>query len=143
MPKFRIEKIIQAERQRVFDIVANYEGFEKLLPNYFPSIRIRSVRDNISVVEEHLKIGDKELVMTTKHITNYPETHEVFVIGGDAKGSHIIEKYEKIPNGTKIIVEADIKLKGVMRIIGLLGKQKIASEYGKIIDEFAKIVESP
>lgn len=143
MPKFRIEKVIQAERQRVFDIVANYESFEKLLPNYFPSIRIRSVRDNVSVVEEHLKIGDKELVMTTKHITNYPETHEVFVIGGDAKGSHIIEKYEKIPNGTRIIVDADVKLKGMMRIAGLLGKQKIASEYGKIIDEFAKIVENP
>lgn len=142
MPKFRIEKIIQAERQRVFDIVANYESFEKLLPNYFPSIRVRSVRDNVSVVEEHLKIGDKELVMTTKHITNYPETHEVLVIGGDAKGSHVIEKYEKIANGTKIVVDVDIKLKGIMLIAGLLGKQKIASEYGKILDEFAKIIES-
>jgi coenzyme Q-binding protein COQ10 len=137
-----MEKIIKAERQHVFDVVANYEGFEKILPQYFPSIRIRSVRENTAVVEEHLRLGDRELVMMTKHVTKYPEIHEVFVIGGDAKGSHIVEKYEKVPDGTKLVVDADIKLKGLMKIAGLFAKQKITLEFGKIIDEFAKIAEN-
>jgi coenzyme Q-binding protein COQ10 len=143
LPKIKLEKIVRAERQHVFDIVANYENFEKILPQYFPSIRVRSVRDNTAVVEEHLRLGSRELVMMTKHVTKYPEVHEVFVIGGDAKGSHIVEKYEKIPEGTKMIVDANIKLKGIMVIAGALGKNKISSEFGKIIDEFAKLAEKP
>lgn len=141
MPKISVEKIINAERQHVFDIVANYENFEKVLPQYFPSIRVRSVRDNTAVVEEHLILGDKELIMMTKHVTKYPELHEVFVIGGDAKGSHIIEKYEKIPQGTKVKIDADLKLKGMMRILGMFGKNKLSSEYQKIVDAFAQIAE--
>ncbi|MEW6043739.1 MAG: SRPBCC family protein [Thermoproteota archaeon] len=141
MPKIHLEKIIKAERQAVFDIVANYENFQNILPQYFPSIRVRSVRDNVAVVEEHLKLGDRELVMTTKHITKYPELHEIFVLGGDAKGSHIIEKYEKTDEGTKLIVDADIKLGGVKAIVAILAKKKISSDFGKIIDEFAKIAE--
>ncbi|MGI0004153.1 MAG: type II toxin-antitoxin system RatA family toxin [Candidatus Nitrosotenuis sp.] len=141
MPKIHLEKLIKAERQAVFDVVTNYENFEKLLPQYFPSVRVRSVRENVAVVEEHLRLGKRELVMTTKHVTKYPELHEVFVLGGDAKGSYIAEKYEKVSDGTKLIVDADIKLSGMNVIAGILAKKKIASDFGKIIDEFAKILE--
>ena len=142
MPKIHFEKIVKADRNRVFDVAANYEEFEKTLPQYFPSIRVRSQRDNVAVVEEHLRVAGKELVMMTKHVTTYPELHEVFVIGGDAKGSVITEKYETVPEGTKIIVDADIKLKGVMKIAGLFGKKKILNSFSKIMDEFAKIAEN-
>jgi coenzyme Q-binding protein COQ10 len=141
LPKIHLEKLIKAERQAVFDVVANYANFQNMMPQYFPSVRVRSVRENVAVVEEHLRLGKRELVMTTKHITKYPEVHEVFVIGGDAKGSHIVEKYEKATDGTNLIVDADIKLSGVSVIAGILAKKKIALEFGKIIDEFAKIVE--
>lgn len=141
MPKIVIERIIHSERQRVFDIVANYENFQNILPKYFPSVRVRSVRENVAIVEEHLRLGDKELVMTTKHVTKYPESHDVFVLGGDAKGSHISETYEKIPEGTKLTVIADIKLKGMLKIVGLFAKPKIQSEFSKVIDEFCVIAE--
>jgi len=141
LPKIHLEKLIKAERPAVFDIVANYENFEKTLPQYFPSVRVLSVRENVAVVEEHLKIGGRELVMTTKHVTKYPELHEVFVLGGDAKGSYIVEKYENIPEGTKLTMDADIRLGGMMIIAGILAKKKIASDFGKIIDEFTKIAE--
>ena len=142
MPKIHFEKIVKADREKVFDIAANYEEFQKTLPEYFTSIRVRSSRDNVAVVEEHVKISGKELVMMTKHVTQYPEIHEVFVIGGDAKGSHVIEKYESIEEGTKIIVDADIKLKGTLKIVGFFGKGKITKGFAKIMDEFAKIAES-
>jgi coenzyme Q-binding protein COQ10 len=142
LPKIHLEKLIKAERQTVFDIVANYENFENILPQYFTSIRVRSVRENVAVVEEHLKLGERELIMTTKHVTKYPETHEIFVLGGDAKGSHIIEKYEKADQGTKLVVDADIKLRGAKALGAIFAKKKIASDFGKIIDEFAKIAEN-
>lgn len=143
MPKIQLEKTIKADRQHVFDIVANYENFEKILPQYFPSVRIRSVRDNTAVVEEHLVFGGRELVMMTKHITKYPELHEVFVIGGDAKGSHIVEQYEKVPEGTKMTVNADLNLKGILKIAGLFGKKRILAEYDGIVEAFAQIAERP
>jgi len=142
LPKIHFEKIVKAERNKVFDIAANYENFQKTLPEYFTSIRVRSSRDNVAIVEEHVKISGKELVMMTKHVTQYPEIHEVFVIGGDVKGSHIVEKYESIDAGTKITVDADIKLKGTLKIIGFFGKGKITKGFVKIMDEFAKIAES-
>jgi coenzyme Q-binding protein COQ10 len=142
LPKINFEKIVKAERVKVFNIVANYEQFQKTLPKYFPSIRIRSTRGNTAVVEEHIRIAGREFIMMTKHVTKFPELHEVFVIGGDAKGSHIIERYESIQGGTKITVEADLKLAGILKIAALFGKDKIKKGFTKIIDEFAKIAEN-
>ena len=142
MPKIHFEKIVKAERNKVFDITTNYEQFQKSMPKYFPSIRIRSTRGNIAVIEEHLRISGREFVMMTKHVKQHPETHEIFVIGGDAKGSHIIERYESVNGGTKITVDADLKLTGVLKIAALFGKDKIKKGFVKIIDEFAKIAEN-
>jgi len=141
LPKISFEKIVKAERTTVFDIAANYKNFQKTLPKYFPSIRVRSVRDNVAVVEEHIRISGKELVMMTKHVTKYPELHEVFVIGGDAKGSHIIERYESVKEGTKITVEADLKFRGPLKLAAFFDKAKIQKGFAKIMDEFAKIAE--
>lgn len=141
MPKINFEKIIKAERNKVFNIAANFEQFQKTLPKYFPSIRVRSVRGNVSVVEEHVRVAGRELIMMTKHVTKYPEIHEVFVIGGDAKGSHIVERYESIIGGTRITVEANLNLKGPLKILAFFGKSKIKKGFTKIMDEFANIAE--
>lgn len=125
----------------MFDIVANFENFQNILPQYFPSIRVRSVRENTAVVEEHIRLGNKEFIMMAKHVTKYPELHEIFVIGGDAKGTHIIEKYEKIGNATKLIVDADIKLGGFLKILSLFSKKKIKTKFNQIIDELTKLAE--
>ena len=106
--------------------MANYENFQNIMPKYYPSIRVRSIRDNVGIVEEHLRLGQKELVMTTKHITKYPESHETVVLGGHIKGSHILEIYEKSDSGTKITITADIKLRGMMKLDDIFGKSKIA-----------------
>ena len=141
MLKIYFEKIVKADRNKVFDIAANYEQFEKLLPQYFPSIRIRSVRGNTAIVEEHVKIAGRELILMTKHVTKYPELHEVYVIGGNAKGSHILEKYESIQGGTKITVEANLELTWPLQIVTFFGKSKFKNGFTKIMDEFANIAE--
>ena len=99
------------------------------------------MRDDVSIVEEHIMLAGRELVMMTKHVTKPHELHEVFVVGGDAKGSHIVEIYEIIPEGTKITVEADLKLRGPLKLAAFFGKAKIQKGFIKIMDEFAKIAE--
>ena len=139
MTKISFEKTVKADRDKVFQIVTDYESFQDLLPQYFSSIKIRSTRGNVSVVEQHVQLAGQDMVMMTKHVKKEPELHDVYVIGGDAKGSHISEKYEKIPKGTKITV--DVKLKGLLRVVGFFGKNKIEENLVEIMDEFAKIAE--
>ncbi len=142
MTKFSLEKTVNAKRETVYERLSNYENYEKLVPQHFPSVRVRSVRGNVSVVEEHMNLGDKELVIMAKHVTKEPVLHEVFVIGGDAKGSYIKQQFIEISEGTKIIVDVDFKLKGKMKISSMLGKNKIEHYYAKILDDFVIIAEN-
>jgi len=142
LTKFSLEKIVYAKREIVYEKLSNYENYQKLIPQHFPSIRVRSVRGNISVVEEHMNLGDLELVIMAKHVTTEPALHEVFVIGGDAKGSYIKQQFIEVSEGTKIIVDVDLKLKGKMKMSSMFGKNKFEQDYAKILDDFAKIAEN-
>ena len=142
LPKFSLEKIIHSNRETTFDVFSDFENYQKSFPQHFPSIRVRSSRENTSVVEEHMMLGEKELVIMAKHVTDKPVLHEIFVIGGDAKGTHIKEQFIEHTDGTKIIVDVNFKLKGIMKISNLFGKDKIDKNYSKILNDFAKIAET-
>ena len=142
MPKFSVEKIVNAKREQVFEIFSNYENYQKLVPQHFPSIRIRSVRENVSIVEEHLNLCGREFIIMAKHVTNSPVLHEVFVIGGDVKGSYIKQQFVNLSEGTKIIVDFNLKFTGKLKILGILEKNKIGLGYERILDDFVKIAEN-
>ena len=142
MPKFSLEKIVNAKRETVYEILSNPENYQKLVPQHFPSVRVRSVRGNISVVEEHINLGDRELLIMAKHVTEAPILHEIFVIGGDAKGSHIKQQFIEISEGTKIVVYVDLKLKSKMKMSRIFGKNTSKQDYAKILDDFVKIAEN-
>ncbi len=142
MTKFSLEKIVNAKRETVYEILSNYGNYQKLVPQHFPSVRVRSVRGNISVVEEYINLGNRELLIMAKHVTEAPTLHDVFVIGGDAKGSHIKEQFIEISEGTKIIVDVDLKLKGKMKMSSMFGKNTFEQDYVKILDDFVKIAEN-
>jgi coenzyme Q-binding protein COQ10 len=142
LPKFSIDKIVNAQRSSVFEIFSDFENYQKLLSQHFPSVRVRSIRNNIAVVEEHMMLGDKELIIMAKHVSQSPLLHEVFVIGGDAKGSHIKEQFLDHSDGTKLLIDVDLKLKGKMKISELFAKNNLQENYSKIIDDFVKIAEN-
>lgn len=142
MSEFTLERIVNAKREVVFEILSNYENYQKLIPQHFPSIRVRSIRGNVAVVEEHLNLGGEELVIMSKHVSQEPVLHEIFVIGGDAKGSHIKQQFIEHAEGTKILIDVNLKLKGKMKIGQIFGKKKYEDSYSKIIDDFLKIAET-
>jgi len=142
LPKFSIDKIVHAQRSSVFEIFSNFENYQKLFSQHFPSVRVRSIRNDMAVVEEHLILGDKELVMMTKHVSQSPFLHEVFVIGGDAKGSQIKEQFLDHSDGTKILIDVDLKLKAKMKISELFAKNNLQENYSKIIADFVKTAET-
>ena len=142
MPNFAFEKIVNANRDDVFEVFSNFENYQKLVPQHFPSIRIRSIRDSVAVVEEHLLLGDREFVIMAKHVSKKPVLHEVFVIGGDAKGSYIKQEFIDLENKTKVLVDVSLKFKGKMKISSMFGRSDFKVDYSDVLDDFVKIAEN-
>jgi coenzyme Q-binding protein COQ10 len=138
----KFKKFTNAAREKIFEIATNYELFQTNLPQFFPSIRIISVRPNSTLVEEHLNLAGKELIVMAKHVIDEPTIHETFFVGGDAKGTKITEEYEQTPKGTRIVITVDFKSKGAMRFSGLFGRGKFENEFSKIMDELILIAEN-
>ena len=142
MPKFSLEKIVNSNRENVFDIFSNFENYQRITPQHYPSVRVRSMRGDVSVVEEHLILGNVELVIMAKHVSQKPILHEIIVIGGDAKGSKIKQEFIELENGTKVLVDVDLKFKGKMKISVLLGNNNFKQDYDDILDDFVKLSEN-
>ena len=108
MLKISFEREINGDLEKSFDIITNFENFQKLFPEFYPSILIKSVRDESSLVAEHLKLYDTEFIIMAKHFKSRPHSHEMRVIGGDLKGSRISEIFSL--HGSKTILKIDAEL---------------------------------
>ena len=111
MLKISFEREINADIEKAFDIITNFENFEKLFPEFYPSILIKSVRDESSLVAEHLKLHDTEFIIMSKHIFSNPNTHVMRVVGGDIKGSSINESFSADDGKTILKVNAELDVK--------------------------------
>ncbi len=140
MPKVRVEKIIKAEKDKVFSTITGFENLPSKLPQIFKSVKIISREGNSLVTEEFVKMAGRDITQTVKHVIQPTEKHEVFILEGDAKGSHIVESYKETSEGTKIIVEGDFKLAGNLNLLGFFAKMKIKKSINEVMDEFAKIL---
>ena len=111
MLKMSFEREINADLDKAFDIITNFENFQKLFPEFYPSILIKSVRDESSLVAEHLKLHDTEFIIMSKHFTSKNHSHEMRVVGGNIKGSSIIEIFSFDNGKTYLKVNAELDLK--------------------------------
>ena len=139
MTKIIFEKIIKSDIEKVFEMISNFENFKELFPKYYPSIITKSVRDESSLVAEHLKLDDKEFVIMAKHFNDPPHRHEMRVVGGDIKGSYIVEELTSNQSETKIVVNAEINAKKRFGIALKNTNYKKALE--EMYDDIVRIIE--
>ena len=92
MPRFSLTTVASAGLESTYATVCNPGSYQDLIPHHYPSVRVMSVRGDTSVAEEHVVLDGRELVLMAKHVATPPYRHETFVIGGDAKGSHIVHE---------------------------------------------------
>ena len=111
MLKIFFEREINADIVKAFDIISNFENFQKLFPDFYPSILIKSVRDDSSLVAEHLKLHDTEFIIMAKHFTSKPHSHQMRIVGGDIKGSSINEIFSFDNGKTSLKVNAELDVK--------------------------------
>jgi len=140
VPKVKVEKIIKADKDKVFFTITDFENLPSKLPQIFKSIKIISRKDNSVITEEFVRMAGRDITQKVKHVLQPPNKHEVFILEGDAKGSHIVETYEETSEGTKIIVEGDFTLAGKLNLLGFLAKLKIEKSINEVMDEFAEIL---
>lgn len=146
MSKISFEKIINSDITKTFKILTDFENFEKLLPEFYSSISVKSIRNESSLVAEHLHLLGNEFVIMAKHFSEPPNKHQMRVVGGDIKGSFITEliiplnvKDELNPQ-TKISVDAEIKTpKGLKNTFK---KQDYSSELENLYQKFVDVIEN-
>ena len=138
----KLEKTVKADREKVFDIFSNYELFAKIIPEYYSSILQRSLRGNVAIVAEHLKLLDEEFVIMTKHIITPYVSHESIVVGGDVKGSYIKENFTTKENGTLLQIEAEIKLKSCKKLMSYAKGKNFDHALGNMINKLITIAEN-
>lgn len=138
----KIEKIINSDIEKTFEIFSDHTKIQKFLPEFFSFVKIHSSRNNVTVVEEHLKLGTKQLTMMIKHTLEPIHLHEILIIGGDCKGSRILQKFERTDDGTRIKIEGQLKINGMFGLKGLFFNKKIHEDYSKMINALSKIAES-
>ena len=120
--------------------MTDFENLPSKLPQIFKSIKIISQKENSLITEEFVRMASRDITQKAKHVIQNPNRHEVFILEGDAKGSHIVEQYDESGNATKITVEGNFKLAGKLKILGLFAKKKIEKSIVQTIDEFEKIL---
>ena len=138
MLKISFEREINGDLEKAFDIITNFENFQKLFPNFYPSILIKSVRDESSLVAEHLKLHDTEFIIMSKHFTSKPHSHEMRVIGGDIKGSSINEIFSFDDGKTTLKVIAELDVKSSRFSKNNPYKDSLNKLYDKMISEIEK-----
>lgn len=143
MPAAAFKVAIRAGRRHAFGVAADHAVLSAYLPEYFASVRVRSRRGGVSVLEERLRLGGAELLMMVRHTSEPPALHEMSVLGGDAKGSRIVERYEDAGGGdsTLLRVSADIRmgrLDGAAAAVGLGRSRQVLAGLGRMYDAVAE-----
>tara|TARA_B100000029_G_scaffold15329_1_gene15758 strand:+ start:5521 stop:5943 length:423 start_codon:yes stop_codon:yes gene_type:complete len=140
MPKVTFEIFVNADLQKTFKILTDFENFESILPEYYSLITTKSVRDESSLAVEHLHLLGNEFVIMAKHFIKLPNIHEMRVIGGDIKGSYMIEKVIESNDKTKIIVDVDIKTS--KRLKNIFNTTNYENEIKLLYQQFVKVIEN-
>lgn len=136
MPNFQLEKITDIQRDKLFRIITDFENFPKVLPDYFKDIQILNAKGNEYNIQEKIKFFGKNFDVNTKHIVKEPNIHEVYILSGPAKGSKFIENFQIIPKGTKITIDVEYRINGILKILSYFIKLKIKKDMIKTFDAF-------
>ena len=142
MPKFEFIKIVDVERDLIFQISTDYNNFPKILPKYFKELKIVKKNGNSTIIQEKLQFLGRTIDVLTEHIIEKPDRHIVKMLDGQAKGTTFDEKYEKVGDKTKVTIEVDFVLSGGLKILGMFAKSKIESSMKMVLDEFANYAKN-
>ena len=142
MSKFQFTKIIDVERDLIFQISTDYENFTKILPNYFKELKIVKQNGDTTVMQERLELLGRDINVLTEHVIEKPDRHIVKMLDGKAKGTIFDERYEIDGKKTIVNISVDLVLHGGLKILGTFAKGKIKENMNIVMNEFVNYAKS-
>jgi len=136
MVKFQFTKIVDIDRDSIFEISTEYKNFTKILPKYFKKLEIIKDEKDRTEIKETINFLNRTITVLTEHIVVKPDQHIVTMLDGPAQGSSFDEKYEKNGAKTKITIKVNFILHGNLRILGFFAKRKIMTQMDTVLNEF-------
>ena len=141
MPKTEISEVIKAPRAKVWEVAANPESMLEWWPGS-KSVEILSREGNTMTIRGVGESGGREATMTEKWTLHPQEKIEFEFLEGPIRGTSI-QRFEEVPEGTKVTWSSDIKFKGVLG--GLMARllwSKVKDSLGEPLEGLAKYIES-
>ena len=142
MSKFQFTKIIDVERDLIFQISTDYENFTKILPNYFKELKIVKQNGDTTVIQERLEFLGRDINVLTEHVIEKPDRHIGKMLDGKAKGTIFDERYEIDGKKTIVNISVDLVLHGGLKILGTFAKGKIKENMNIVMNEFVNYAKS-
>ena len=75
MPKFQFTKIVDVQRDKIFQISTDYENFTKVLPAYFKELKIVEKKENTTIIQEKIEFLGRTVDVLTEHVVELSLIH--------------------------------------------------------------------
>lgn len=120
MLRFVFTNVVHASAESTYAVFGCPHLYQSLIPQHYPSVRVLSVRGTVSVAEEHINVGSREMIIMAKHVAQPPTLHETFVIGGDGKGSRIKHEFVQTTDDECTVTSSiDLKMSKIVTLFEL------------------------
>ncbi len=135
--KIQVTHILDIERKKLFDTMADLENYPTIFPNNILSVNIINQSENIIFAEEKLSEAGITTKIIVKHTILPYEKHIVTIMDGDAQNTTIIITFEDFNLSTKLNVKTNMSLKGILIPFGFLPQNNLESAINTVIFGFA------
>jgi carbon monoxide dehydrogenase subunit G len=142
MVRVQVSKTVYAPVDRIFAIVTDFEKLPSRFPGRYKSLQVLERSGNTVKVEETITFANREIRQITKHELEPGRKVRSEVVDGDAKGTVVEITLEPDSGGTKVSVDADLKLGKLGSVLGVFAKGKIKGGLERMIEEFGNVVRS-
>jgi hypothetical protein len=137
------EKTFDVEKEIIFSTIANVEKYPEIFNGKVKSVIILNQTENIIYSKNTFQHDNIETELTIKHSLIPYNSQIIEIVEGDAKGTILNLTFEENNNSTKIIVDTEIHLTGILKPIGLalqLSNNVMEKTTNKILNQFVNYV---
>ncbi len=133
---------IRAPRARAFGVATAYDSLKEALPLHYAMSRTRSRRGGVAVVQARMSVAGMEWSVMARHTEDAPRRHETAIIGGDGRGTTIVETYEADGEATVLTVRARIRRRGPLGMPLPVGRRRADEWVRGLAAAIARAAES-
>lgn len=130
---------MRAGRERVFEVATRYDAMHESMPDIYSISETRSRRDNVSVVRAKIMLAETVCSVLAKHTEDRPNKHEMVIIGGDRRGSRIIETYNDLGDSTRVTIRADIQKRRFYNVSTGISKTQLEKWLERVLDSIEAV----